>query len=139
MKLILDTNVVVSGFLWRTTPRSLIDAAVEGRIELATSTALLAELSSVISRTKFARKLAEQGISARLLVDRYARIAVRVEPAQIRRTIAADANDDAVLACALGTRADLIVSGDQHLLNLKRYHGMRIVNPAQALASVRNI
>ena len=44
-----------------------------------------------------------------------------------------DPDDDEVLACALAAKADLIVSGDSHLLNLKSYQGIEIVRPAEAL------
>ncbi len=136
MKLVLDTNTVISGFLWRKAPRLIIDAAVEGRIELATSTALIDELTRVIARTKFSRKISEHGVSARALVERYAKLAELIAPALIRRTVPHDADDDHVLACALAARADCIVSGDRHLLNLKHYHGMRIINAAEALRAL---
>lgn len=136
MKLVLDTNTVVSGLFWRNAPRLLLDAATEGRVELATSTVLIEELAEVIARAKFARKLAEQNVTARVLLNRYARLAMRVTPASIRRTVIDDANDDHVLACALAAQADLIVSGDAHLRNLKRFHGMRIVAAGEAFGLV---
>ena len=57
-----------------------------------------------------------------------------VTPALIRRTVVDDADDDHVLACALVAQADLIVSGDAHFRNLRRYQGMRIVAAVEALA-----
>lgn len=136
MKLVLDTNTVISGLFWRKAPRLIMDAATEGHIELATSTVLIDELAEVIARAKFSRKLAEQNIAARVLLNRYATLARRVTPASIRRTVRDDADDDHVLACALAARADLIVSGDAHLLNLKHYHGMRIVAATEALVLI---
>jgi predicted nucleic acid-binding protein len=59
-----------------------------------------------------------------------------VTPASIRRTVPDDPDDDHVLACALAAQADLIVSGDAHLRNLKRYQGMRIVAAVEALAMI---
>jgi uncharacterized protein len=47
-----------------------------------------------------------------------------------------DIDDDAVIACALAAQADLIVSGDAHLLNLKHYQGMRIIDAAEAMRSL---
>ena len=136
MKLVLDTNTVVSGFLWRNAPRLIIDAAVEGRITLATSTVLVDESAEVISRAKFARKIAEQGLSVSALLDRYTKLAARVTPARIRRVVLTDADDDHVLACALAAQADWIVSGDSDLLNLKHYQGMRIIDAREALRSL---
>jgi predicted nucleic acid-binding protein len=56
-----------------------------------------------------------------------------VVPAVVAPVIRADPDDDHVLACALAAKADLIVSGDSHLLNLKTYQGIPIVGAAQAL------
>ncbi len=67
----------------------------------------------------------------------YAMLAQVVRPASISRVVTADADDDAVLAAALAAQADLIVSGDAHLRNLKRHHGMPIVAAGEALAILR--
>lgn len=133
---VVDTNVVVSGLLWKGTPRELLDAARAGRIVLYTSVALLAELAEVLARAKFAKRIAAARMSAERLARRYARLAQRITAAQIKPTVAADPQDDAVLACALGASAELIVSGDKRLRNLKTYQGIRIVSAAEALASI---
>lgn len=135
MRLALDTNTVVSGLLWDSTPSQLIRAALGGQVELVTSQALLLELGDVLARAKFAKRVAASGFSVEELVARCAVLAQTVEPAAIAPVLA-DPDDDQVLACALAGRADLIVSGDAQLLNLKRYHGIGIVNAAQALELV---
>ena len=56
-----------------------------------------------------------------------------VVPAIIQPAIADDPDDDAVLACAVAAHADLVVSGDSHLLQLEHYEGVRIVTPAEAV------
>jgi predicted nucleic acid-binding protein len=66
----------------------------------------------------------------------YAMLAQVVMPAQINRVVAKDVDDDAVLACALAAQADWIVSGDAHLLNLKHYQGMRIIDAAEAVRAL---
>ena len=58
MRLVLDTNVVVSGLLWGGAPAQLLDAAQVGEIELFTSRPLLAELSNILIRSKFAKAIA---------------------------------------------------------------------------------
>jgi putative PIN family toxin of toxin-antitoxin system len=123
----------VSGLLWGGTSKLLLNAAHERRIELITSAILLAELADVLPRGKFARKLQAAGLTAAQLVHRYALLAQRVIPADIHAHIKDDPDDDAVLACALAAEADLIVSGDTHLRELKHYQRMQIVNPAEAL------
>lgn len=133
MRWVLDTNVVASGLLWNGTPAQLIDAAQTGEIEIFTSRVLLAELTRILRRAKFAKALAASGLSLDELVLGYAEVAQVVQPVSIARVVPADPDDDHVLACALAAQADLIVSGDSHLLGLKEYRGIPIISPAEAL------
>ncbi len=57
MRLVLDTNVVASALLWGGVPRLLLQAAREKRVELFTSTPLLAELTDILGRRKFAQSV----------------------------------------------------------------------------------
>lgn len=133
MRLVLDTNVVASGLLWGGVPAQLLDAAQVGEIELFTSCPLLAELSNILMRSKFAKAIAATGLPGDELVLGYAELATVVVPAQIALTVVADPSDDQVLACAIAAHADLIVSGDKHLHSLGgEYKGIRIVMPAAA-------
>jgi putative PIN family toxin of toxin-antitoxin system len=132
VRLVLDTNTVVSGLLWDKTPSLLIEAALQGRIDIFTSQALLLELEDVLPRRKFARRVSASGLSIAQLTARFALLAQRVEPAAISPT-SADPDDDHVLACALAAQADLVISGDSDLLNLKSFQGIPIVAAAEAL------
>lgn len=136
MRVVLDTNVVVSGFLWDGISRQLLQVARKKRLQLYTSTTLLLELTDILGRSKFSRKLAAAQLSVDQLVEHYSLLATVVHPAAITPTILKDPDDDHVLACALTAKAKLIVSGDQHLLDLKEYQGIFIVTVAEA---VRNI
>jgi len=134
MRLVLDTNVVASAVLWGGVPRQLLQAGREKRVSLFTSIRLLAELTDILVRPKFERKLAASGLTIEQIVDRYAELAAVVQPAAIAPTVLDDPDDDQVLACAVAARADLIVSGDRrHLLPLGSFEGMPIVSPAEAL------
>lgn len=133
MRLVLDTNTVVSGFLWQGPPHRLVQLALDGAIEIATSPALLDELAGILPRTKFTPRLALQSLTAEALVMRYAELAQLVRPALIEPVVLRDPHDDHVLACALAARADLIVSGDSDLLELGAYHDIPIVSAMQAL------
>ena len=136
MRLVLDTNTAISGLLWGGTPGRLIDAAKAGRVELVSSAPLLAELQGVLSRSKFAQKLAERGVTVAEVFDGYAALVRLVVPASIAPTIARDPADDQVLAAAIAGQADLIVSGDHDLLELQQVEGVPIVDPATALVRV---
>lgn len=139
MRLVLDTNTVISGLLWHGTPGKLIDAAQAKTTLLCTSALLLSELRGVLIREKFAKQLEARGLNAVEVFDGYAALTTVVVPAIIQPTIVNDPSDDAVLACALGAKAKLIVSGDRHLLDLQEHQGIRIVTAAEAVGILGNI
>lgn len=136
MRLVVDTNVLVSAFLWQGTPGRLVDLAGEKEIALYTSRALVDELSEVLHRKKLAKQVAATGLTAAQMIGNYRRLAALVTARQIAPQVSRDADDDAVLACALAAHADLIVSGDADLLVLKRYHNIPIVTAAQAIQQI---
>lgn len=136
MRLVLDTNIVASGLLWDGTPARLIDAAQAGAIEIYTSRILLAELTRILKRAKFAKIIAASGVGIEGLVLGYAELALLGEPWPIPPTIIADPDDDHVLACALAADAELIVSGDKHLLGLGVFQNIEIITAAQALERI---
>lgn len=91
------------------------------------------EVSEVLHRDRHARHVARTGFTAAQLVANYRRFARLVPSRKFTQRICRDADDDAVLACALSARADLIVTGDKDLLVLHPWRDIRILNPAAAL------
>lgn len=138
MRLVLDTNIVAAGLLWQGPPNRLIEQAFDGEIALATTPALLIELEGVLQRAKFARQIAKQPLSIAGLVLRYAELALLVQPATVPSVVLADPDDDHVLAGALAAQADLVVSGDSHLLKLKAYQGIPIISAVEALERIEH-
>jgi len=136
VRVILDTNVVVSALLWGGTPERLIDAAGEERLELLTSTDLVAELAGILERGKFREKLRAKNLSAAEVVARYREIAETIEATAIAEARLRDPDDASVLACALAARADAIVTGDSDLHALCSYEGIPIFTPAECIARI---
>jgi len=136
VRIVADTNTVVSGLLWSGPPQQLINAAREKRITLYSSLALAAEFAEVIGREQFARRIRAAKLSAAELVADYARLANLVVPADINPTVAGDPDDDQILACALAANVDAVVSGDKRLRNLKTYQGIRIISATEVLALI---
>lgn len=134
MRLVLDTNTVVSGLIWGGVPGRLIDAAATGTAQLISSVPLLDELHDVLSRKKFTAHLADQGVAAADLFEGYAALVQLVIPAVISAVILADPDDDIVLATAVACGSDAIVSGDAHLLGISEFQGIPIVTPAAAVS-----
>lgn len=133
MRAIIDTNVLLSGLLWHGAPHRLIEAVRTGAVGLVSSPALLAELAEVIGRAKFDVVLERSNTSREQTLDEVQRLAEVVEPHPLSHPVCDDPDDDAVLALAVTAHADLIVSGDDDLLTLKEYQGIRIVKPAEAV------
>lgn len=135
VRVVADTNTVVSAFLWGGPPAAVLAAAREGRITLFISPLLLAELEDVLSREKFAERIMRVGSSVAQTLDGYRALASVVRPVAVEPT-ARDSDDDHVLACATATQAQLIVSRDKDLLDLREYQGILILASADALQSL---
>lgn len=136
MRLVLDTNVVVSALVFGGTPLQLLQAAVTGDVLLFTSPALLTELREVLARLHLAVPLARKQGSVEQVIAKYGELALRVAPVSAPRVVPADPDDDHVIACALAARADAIVSGDHHLLDLKQHQGIAILSASDALKRI---
>ena len=128
MRVVLDTNIYVSALAL---PGSLAEEALQQsafkRYELLLSTAILAELANVLTR-KFGWDASRALEACREMAD----LAEVVKPTK-RLKILSDDPDNRILECAVTGRADLIVTGDKHLLDLKRYAGISIVRLADFL------
>ena len=133
MREVIDTNVLLSGLLWRGAPHALIEHVQAGTLAMVSSPALLAELDEVISRAKFAEILARSKTSRERSLAEMRQLAEVIVPPPLPQPVCRDPDDDHVLACALAAQADLIVSGDADLLNLRQYQSIRIVAAAEAL------
>jgi putative PIN family toxin of toxin-antitoxin system len=132
--LVIDTNVLLSGLLWHGPPHALLGKVRDGVADLVLSPALIAELADVIARPKFAAILAHSSRTPERILAELRSLVDIVAAPPLPRPICRDPDDDAVLACALAARADLIVSGDDDLRVLAMFKNIPIVAAAEALA-----
>ena len=134
MKLVVDTNVLMSGAAWTGTAARLVDALLDGEAVLCLSESMLAELADVLQREKFRARLDQRGQSATAILARFREIAQMVEPAAIPVPASLrDPDDVHVLACAVASAADAIVSGDHDLLALEKFESIPIIEVKEAL------
>lgn len=124
---VIDTNILVSALLWRGTPGRLIELAGEHDVQLFTSRVLLDELNATLNKKRLIKPVLATGLSTEQMMLHYQRLVTLVTTRQLEKPVSRDADDDAVLACALAARADLIVTGDEDLLVLKAFAGILIV------------
>lgn len=78
MRIVADTNVIVSGFLWSGNERLLLDAARDGIVELFVTPKMLSDLDIVLSRPKFDARLRLKGVSKTYLLREYSILATMV-------------------------------------------------------------
>jgi len=125
MRVVLDSNVFISALLFGGVPELPIRLAVAGKITLLTSSAILTEVSGVLS-SKF--RWTEAQVSDLRKEIRSLAEEIRVI-SQV--SLVADAADNRILECAVDGKADFVITGDRHLLDLKEYVGIRIVSPRE--------
>src|SRR6266487_916817 len=134
VKLVIDTNTLVSDTLWSGPSSRLIDAVEQGRATLVMSAALLAEFGDVVGRDRLATRLALRDVTPAKLVSRLARHAEFVSPTPIPLPPSLrDPKDLIVLAAAVAARADAIVTGDDDLISLKSFEGIPIMKARETL------
>ena len=138
MKVVADTNTLISGFLWSGAPAQFLDAALDSRLTIFSSKSLLDEFEATLSAPKFLSRLNAKGLTASGLVTKFRNSCHEVTPSLVDLpSNLRDADDLAVLACAIAVPVDLIVSGDKDLLVLGQFRGIPIVDSRDALELMR--
>ncbi len=138
MKVVADTNTLISGFLWNGASAQFLDAGLDSRFTIFSSKALLDEFEVTLSAPKFLSRLVAKGLTASGLVARFRNACHEVIPQMIDLpNNLRDADDLAVLSCAIAVPVDLIVSGDKDLLVLGQFRGIPILNSRAALELLR--
>lgn len=131
MRVVLDANLLVSSLLVEVGPSAkALDAWRLGQYDLVVSPALVAELRHTLGYERIRRKYAITGEKVEALINLLQRRAVNVDAnVNLSGAVPADPDDEAILACAVDGQADLIVSGDRHLLDLGSFQGISILAP----------
>ena len=137
MRVIIDTNVLISGLLWGGPPHELLEHARAGTVSIVRSPQLLLELIDVLGRSKFDSILVRSSSSRERSLAQIRQLLTEViEPPPLPYPVCRDSDDDQVLALAIAAKVDLIISGDNDLLVMRAFEGIEIVAPTQALARI---
>jgi len=131
VRVVLDTNVLISGVIASGYSARILDAARKEEIKLVSSVHMLEEFSDVVSRRRIARKYPNATGNAETLLDFLRAFAEFVPGIPEENQISSDRDDDFVLACAVEGNADYIVSGDPHLLDLKTHKRIPVLAPRE--------
>ena len=126
-KVVLDTNVIISGLNFRGSPRKILDLIRKGQVELYISFFILEEVRGVL-KEKF--DWDEERIQTAIGKLKTA----LVKPKNNVSVIKKDEDDNRILECAVEGKVQYVVSGDRkHILPLKEYQGIKILSPAEFL------
>jgi putative PIN family toxin of toxin-antitoxin system len=125
MRIVLDTNVLISAIFFSGPPSRILSAWLEDKFDLAVSTEILEEYRETASRIgeKF------PGVDLGPVLDRIALHALLVVPVNLPEDACADRDDIKFLECAVACRADCVVRGDRALLRASGYDGIEVVTP----------
>jgi putative PIN family toxin of toxin-antitoxin system len=124
VRAVLDTNVLISATFWAGKPKQLLNQVRRREITFLTSQTLLNELKEVLIREDKPFRLS--AAEAERVVIAIRDLAEIVQP-HSQVTVCRDENDNRVLECAKDGRADWIITGDLHLLELKSFQEIKIV------------
>ncbi|MFA4819893.1 MAG: putative toxin-antitoxin system toxin component, PIN family [Candidatus Aenigmatarchaeota archaeon] len=128
IKLVLDTNVFVSGFLWEGNEAELIRKIERKDAMNFISPEILSEIKDVIGRDKFKNLLAKHNLIADEIIEKIVSLSHIVIGRKLEENVVkADPKDDKFIECAMNSSADYIVTGDKHLLELKEYENVKII------------
>lgn len=136
IRVVFDTNVIVSAFLFGGLPYKLWGQVETGHLLALSSQVLLLELEETLQKDKFFPILKSRHISIQHILDQYYAMIEVVSDSQEIPSIVRDSDDDVVLACAVAGQAEYIVTGDKDLLILKSYQGIKIMLAAEFLALI---
>jgi len=136
VRVVLDTNIYIAALLnpygvpWR-----VLELWYEGQYELVTSPPILAELQEVLGRKKLAERI--DPLLRVVLLEDLKHLATWTRSRTPTNVYVRDPKDLMVLGTALGGKARLIVTGDEDLLILRSFRGIRILTPKEALEVIR--
>ncbi len=125
MKVVFDTNVLVSAFVSEGVCSKRLGRARRGQFQLITCSFILNEFEAVLLK-KLSATQAETMQALRVLTEA---VSINAQPSQAISGICRDPDDDHILSCSKAAGADYLVTGDSDLLDLREFQGARIITP----------
>lgn len=127
MKVVLDTNVFISSVFFGGQPGKILAAWRDGKIMLVLSTEILEEYIEVLHRLE---KLYPP-VKAKPVIELILAGSEIITAPPLEKPVSSDLDDDKFIACALASKARVIISGDKHLLSVDGFKGLEIVKPSE--------
>ena len=133
-KIVLDTNILISAFGWKGKPKEIFSKVINGEFKLIMSQKQLEEVEMVIEYPKFSFTNDQKSRFLKILL---ATINI-VETSGKLNLIKDDVKDDVILESAVENDAEFLISGDEHLLKIKKYGNTKIVTATEFLELIKS-
>ena len=134
MKIVIDTNVWLSGIFWDREASKIIEKAGKKDIQIIISEDILSEIINVLNReSKFQKYLFNLRLSIEDILRTALSISTLIETKNKLDIIKADPKDNIILEAALEGKSEYIISYDNHLLNMIEFRGIKIISPGEFL------
>jgi len=127
LKLVLDTNTIISAFFWNGNEAELFRKIEQGKAALFITREILAEIEDVIKRPKFDKVMKNAGLTPDQIMQKIVSLSHLVIAPKFNIKVCRDEKDNKFLECSESAKVDYLVSGDEDLLVLKEYNGIPIV------------
>ncbi len=134
MKIVLDTNVWLSGIFWDGEASKILEKAEKKDIQIIISEDILSEIIKVLNReSKFQKYILNLRLSIEDLLRTILSISTLIETKTKLDIIKADPKDNIILEAALEGKVGYIISYDNHLLNMIEFRNIKIISPEEFL------
>ena len=137
-RVVLDTNVVVSaGISTNGNPALILEMLIFEEIKNFTTSEITDEIKEVLQRPHLAKRMALA--ERELILGIFEKFSQTLEPTVKFNDVHDDPDDNKFLDCAVCASANYIISGDDHLLGLKEFRGIKIVSPAEFIGIMKKL
>ncbi|GHV90094.1 hypothetical protein AGMMS50268_05970 [Spirochaetia bacterium] len=135
MKVVIDVNIFVSSFLWEGNPKKVVERAIEGIDELYITQEILEQISEVLNRPKFNADKESVKYYMKLIEEMANELISGIKTQNGSR----DVDDNIILECGITGNVDYIITGDDDLLVLKEFNGIKIVTPKEYKEAIKKL
>jgi len=136
VRVVIDTNVLISAIFWTGKPKQILNKVRREEIIFLTSEFILGELKKVLARGNKPFKLSEEEAERVVTAMRGIALVVNIDT---QLSVCQDEDDNRVLECAIDGNADCIITGDSHLLQLGSFQKIEIITVADFLRHFKGV
>lgn len=133
LKIVADTNTIISGLLWKGNKFKLLQEAEKENIRLFTNKEILKEIEQVIDYDQLQKYIAESGLTKEQLLEKINSLCHIIFGEKLNIDVCRDPDDNKIIECAIHAKANFIISGDKDLLSLKEYKNIKIISTEDIL------